>query len=147
MGIFPNKLLNITINSQSDIRIPLYRFADVMLLRAEALNQVNRKLEAIKIVNDIRARLGFVETVESKIGTTPSTYNLESVILAERKLEFFGEGKRWFDLIRNKQGIDGYGSGSEETTSSGRSSIGRSLVRSTKFYGRSPLKFSKPILP
>ena len=90
-------------NSQSDIRIPLYRFADVMLLRAEALNQVNRKLEAIKIVNDIRARLGFVETVESKIGTTPSTYNLESVILAERKLEFFGEGKRWFDLIRTNR--------------------------------------------
>ena len=88
---------------QSNLRIPLYRFADVMLLRAEALNQVNRKPEALTILNNIRRRVGYLITAESQIGTAPSTYNLESLILAERKIEFFGEGKRWFDLIRTNR--------------------------------------------
>lgn len=90
-------------NSQSDIRIPLYRFADVMLLRAEALNQVGRKPEAYAIVNSIRSRVGYTVTVESQLGANPSTYDVESMILAERKIEFFGEGKRWWDLIRTNR--------------------------------------------
>lgn len=92
-------------NSQSDIRIPLYRYADVMLLRAEALNQLNRKPEALAIVNSIRQRVGYLVTAESQLGANPTTYNVESLILAERKLEFFGEGKRWFDLIRTNRVI------------------------------------------
>lgn len=90
-------------NNQSDIRVPLYRFADIMLLRAEALNQVNRKPEALVILNNIRKRVGYMVTAESQLGANPSTYDVESLILAERKLEFFGEGKRWFDLIRTNR--------------------------------------------
>jgi len=92
-------------NAQSDIRIPLYRFADVLLLRAEALNQVNRQAEALTIVDNIRSRVGYMVTAESQLGANPSTYDVESMILAERKIEFFGEGKRWFDLIRTNRVI------------------------------------------
>lgn len=87
-------------NSQCDIRIPIIRFADVMLMRAEALNQKNRKPEAYSIVNQIRSRVGYNVAAESELGANPSTEKVETLILLERQLELFGEGKRWFDLIR-----------------------------------------------
>ncbi len=34
---------------------------------------------------------------------TPDVSKLESVILMERQLEFWGEGKRWFDLVRTNK--------------------------------------------
>jgi hypothetical protein len=73
----------------------VYRYADVLLIKAEALSQMGQFDQALEIINDIRKRAR-VEAL-----AVPFTAEaFEDVILTERALEFAFEGKRWFDLIR-----------------------------------------------
>jgi len=83
--------------------IPLYRLADIILLRAEALNQLSLKTEALLELKKIRDRAGLPPKTlaDDDIVKAPNiTYGLESAILQERQFELLGEGKRWFDLLR-----------------------------------------------
>jgi hypothetical protein len=87
-------------NSDCDVKVPVYRLADVMLLRAEALTHKGRYQEALDIVNKVRSRVGY--KVEAKLTdyTGDITAGIERTVLKERQLELIGEGKRWFDLTR-----------------------------------------------
>jgi hypothetical protein len=87
-------------NSDCSVKIPIYRFADVLLLRAEALAHKERYQEALDIVNSIRKRVGY--NVEAKLSDYSGdlTTEIERTILDERQIELIGEGKRWFDLCR-----------------------------------------------
>lgn len=89
---------NYPANSESQTHIPIYRFSDIMLLRAEALNKAGRRNEARDIVNNIRKRVGYNKLLTAE--NTPDEASLEYAILVERQVELWGEGKRWFDLIR-----------------------------------------------
>ena len=73
----------------------IYRYSDVLLMKAEALNRLGRHSEALEIVNMIRSR-AFVEIISPPLNTR----SIEDVILLERAKEFAFEGKRWFDLLR-----------------------------------------------
>lgn len=73
----------------------LYRYADVLLMKAEALSQKGNYVAAYQILNEIRNRAGVGPI---SIANTPTAY--EDAILEERALEFSYEGKRWFDLLR-----------------------------------------------
>lgn len=73
----------------------VYRYADVLLMKAEALSQMGQFQEAFDIITEIRERAGLGPI---NIANTPTAY--EDAILAERALEFSFEGKRWFDLLR-----------------------------------------------
>ncbi|MFA7491114.1 MAG: RagB/SusD family nutrient uptake outer membrane protein [Mariniphaga sp.] len=73
----------------------VYRLADVMLMKAEALSQVQRYDEAAEILNIIRERAGLQPAA---IANTAAAY--EDAILDERSRELAYEGKRWFDLLR-----------------------------------------------
>ena len=73
----------------------LYRYADVLLMKAEALSQKGDYITAFQIINEIRNRAG-VGAIS--IANSPTAY--EDAILEERALEFAYEGKRWFDLLR-----------------------------------------------
>ncbi len=73
----------------------VYRYADVLLMKAEALSQLERYMEAYDIISDIRDRAG-VGAIN--IANTATAY--EDAILNERALELAYEGKRWFDLLR-----------------------------------------------
>lgn len=86
--------------SQCDVKLPVYRLADVMLLRAEALTHKGNFQPALDIVNAVRNRVGY--TVQAKLMdyTGDITTGIERTILKERQLELLGEGKRWFDLCR-----------------------------------------------
>jgi starch-binding outer membrane protein, SusD/RagB family len=78
--------------------IPIVRYADVMLMLAEAINQNSGPtIEAQKLVNDVRARSG--------LGVLPATdvaskQAFSDAILRERGWELFFEGWRRIDLIR-----------------------------------------------
>jgi starch-binding outer membrane protein, SusD/RagB family len=87
-------------NSDCDAKLPIYRYADIMLLRAEALNKKGLHQEALDIVNTVRNRVGY--TVNAQLADYPPdpTDEIERTILTERQLELVGEGKRWFDLMR-----------------------------------------------
>jgi hypothetical protein len=73
----------------------LYRYADVLLMKAEALSQLGNYPGAFDIITEIRDRAG-VGAIS--IANSPVAY--EDAILNERALELSYEGKRWFDLLR-----------------------------------------------
>jgi hypothetical protein len=80
---------------------PLIRFSDVLLMFAEADNEINNgpSSQAITAFEDVRRR-GYGGDA-SLIGTTPTDYNgFFQAIVKERALEFGGEGIRKYDLIR-----------------------------------------------
>lgn len=87
------------------------RFADVLLMAAEALNRGNiSDVRALDYVNQVRNRA----TLPS-ISTTGN--NLMNDIYKERRVELVGEGHRFFDLVRTgraAQEIDGFQSGKNE---------------------------------
>lgn len=89
-------------NSVCQAKIPIYRYADVMLLRAEALTHKGQFQAALDIVNKVRSRVGYtvMASLSDYAGAPDLTTAIESTILDERQLEFVGEGKRWFDLER-----------------------------------------------
>ena len=64
-------------------------------MKAEALSQIGRYEEALKIVNDLRIKKLMNPLTAS---FTPATF--EDLILEERARELAFEGKRWFDLLR-----------------------------------------------
>jgi hypothetical protein len=85
--------------------IPVIRYADILLSRAEALNELNGPQEAsVSLINEVRARAG---ASEIKLADYPAKEKLRDFILAERGREFFGEGKRREDLIRMNKFISG----------------------------------------
>ncbi|HUH29155.1 RagB/SusD family nutrient uptake outer membrane protein [Gelidibacter sp.] len=78
--------------------VPLYRYADVLLLLAEAKNFLGE--DPSGEINQIRARaLGTNYTIaDAYVNSTPTAN--ANAILNERYKEFIGEGKRWWDLRR-----------------------------------------------
>ncbi len=84
-------------SDNSPMNFPVLRYADVLLMKAEALNNLNRTSEAEVPLNVVRKRAGLPEVT----GLTQSEFREK--VLHERRMELAFEGQRWFDLIR----IDG----------------------------------------
>lgn len=91
----------------------VFRYADVLLERAEAYAQLNETGEAIKLVNKIRLRAkqstGMIANypsdygVKFNISTYNGTYSQEDalkIVKMERRLEMGMESERFFDLVR-----------------------------------------------
>jgi hypothetical protein len=78
----------------------IYRYADILLMKAEAQNQLGNGQEALDIINIIRTRARALDATAMNPGPTDKV-TISDYILAERAREFAFEGKRWFDLLRN----------------------------------------------
>jgi tetratricopeptide (TPR) repeat protein len=72
----------------------LIRLADIILLRAEALNQIGQTGEAVTLLNQVRARVNLAPT------TASSSSEVALAILKERRLELVVENNRFWDLKR-----------------------------------------------
>lgn len=83
---------------QKDNNIILMRYADILLLKAEALVEVDRQDEAIDIVNAIRRRAG-IQSLDRNMSKESARLAVEN----ERQLELLLEGHRWYDLVRNER--------------------------------------------
>lgn len=83
-------------STQNSCNLIIYRLADLMLMKAEALSQLGQYTEALEIINEIRTR-AFMDTYGS---WQQSPQAFEDLILEERAKELAFEGKRWFDLLR-----------------------------------------------
>jgi hypothetical protein len=80
----------------SPINQRVMRYADVLLLQAEALNEQNQTAAAIPLINQVRQRAGLAPLEASAF--TRAT--LHTQLMHERVTELTGEGVRWFDLQR-----------------------------------------------
>jgi hypothetical protein len=75
------------------------RYADAVLMYAEATNELNNTSEALTYLNKIRNR-ATLPGYEVKLGHTPSQQEMRTELLAERMRELGMEGWRWCDLKR-----------------------------------------------
>lgn len=75
------------------------RYADAILMYAEALNELNQTSNALPFLNKIRNRAKLVNW-ETALGHTPSQQELRDELLKERMRELGFEGWRWCDLKR-----------------------------------------------
>jgi hypothetical protein len=93
----------------------VFRYADVLLMRAEALAQQGKTAEAIQLVNQVRERAAGMMTnsivagypnkygVHYAVGKYNGTYSKDetlAIVKAERRLELAMESERFFDLVR-----------------------------------------------
>ena len=92
------------LQSYAPINFPIIRYADVLLVLAEAINeQSGPASDAYEAINEVRRR-----AYNLPIYTTGSIVDLSGLsqeqlrqaIRKERLLEFVQEGQRWFDLVR-----------------------------------------------
>jgi hypothetical protein len=87
----------LTTQAQSGINYPVLRYADVLLMYAEVLNEIDGLPNdaAYSAINQVRNR---ANAGNLPIGLTQAAFR-DSIFL-ERRKEFLQEGHRWFDLVR-----------------------------------------------
>ena len=90
------------------------KFSEFYLIAAEAAVKLSKNSEAKELVNVLRARAGkqtfsqndnvavSVDKSAEMVAATPETITID-FILDERSREFWGEGYRWFDLVRTQK--------------------------------------------
>jgi starch-binding outer membrane protein, SusD/RagB family len=90
----PHELTN---NTDDDW--PVYRYSEVLLFVAEALNEQNKTSEALPYLNQVRVRAGLASS------QTVSQSDVREAIMKERRVELAFENKRWLDLVRTNQAV------------------------------------------
>ncbi len=89
--------------SATTVNWVIYRLADIVLMRAEALVQLNRSendlKEALRMVNKTYLRSNLTADSLSFVNYN-NKGDMEKLVLRERQRELLFEGKRWFDLMR-----------------------------------------------
>lgn len=83
--------------ASTDVNIRYLRYAEVLLIKAEAMNELGQTSAAIPFLNQVRNR--------ANIGNTPasSQADVRLDIWKQRRLELAFEHDRWFDLVRTGQ--------------------------------------------
>ncbi|TAN16708.1 MAG: RagB/SusD family nutrient uptake outer membrane protein [Chitinophagaceae bacterium] len=78
---------------------PVLRYADVLLMESEALNDLGQADAALDPINKVRARAN-LPAIQPGLSQTV----FQDTVLHERRMELAFEGQRWFDLIRIDNG-------------------------------------------
>jgi len=74
----------------------IYRYADILLMYAEAQNELGKPDIALNFIKQVRTRAGL--TTDDALGTDQNKMRL--ALEKERRVELNCEGHRWFDLLR-----------------------------------------------
>jgi hypothetical protein len=80
------------------MNFPVLRYADVLLMKAEALNELGSTNLAEAPLNQVRSRAG----LPAVSGLSQAAFRTK--VFNERRVELAFEGQRWFDLIRINNG-------------------------------------------
>ena len=94
-------LTRIQAANDSPVNWRIIRYADVLLMLAESMNENGKTAQAIPFVNDVRRRAGVDE-----YPTTMNQSDARAAIDKERRLELCFEGVRWFDIVRTGQAYE-----------------------------------------
>jgi starch-binding outer membrane protein, SusD/RagB family len=87
---------------QTGNNFPVYRYSDVYLMLAEALNEQGYAAggDAFHYLNLVRERAGLADKTGVNVA---SQQDFRTAIYHERQVEFAFENHRWFDLLRTGQ--------------------------------------------
>ena len=97
-GQRPGKYNGAQVNNETSMDIPIIRCADIMLMYAEALNEVAYPdPDAFTAINAVRINAGITVLTTS---TTASQQAFRDAVYKERRLELALECDRWFDVVR-----------------------------------------------
>ncbi|MFZ0596349.1 MAG: RagB/SusD family nutrient uptake outer membrane protein, partial [Flavobacterium sp.] len=99
---------------ETDANIKCLRYGEVLLMKAEALNELGQTSAAIPLLNEIRHRAG--------LGDTPATSQatVRTAIWKERRVELAFEFDRFFDLVRTGQAKAAFAADKNEFFPNGR---------------------------
>ncbi len=95
-------------NNDASNNYPVIRYADVILMYAEALNQNGKTAEACKYLNMTRRRGFGYQTTETSSVDLQTTDKAQFALMVEqeRRVELAFENHRWFDLIRTGRAVE-----------------------------------------
>ncbi len=98
-------------NGDADNNWPVLRYADVMLMYAEVLNELGfvPDGEAFQLLNQIRERAGLAPKTANNPASNLRVANQQEFRLAieqERRVELAFENHRWFDLVRTGRALE-----------------------------------------
>ena len=98
----------------SDNNYPAFRYAEVLLIAAEALTEVSGPTaEALGYINEVRGRArnwaGTTKTFLENVVIGLTKDELITLILEDRRLELAFEFKRWYDIKRRNLGVAAFG--------------------------------------
>lgn len=94
---------SLAVSNDAGINVMVLRYADVLLMYAEVLNETGQISTALTYLNLVRDRAG-VELYESS--ELASQEAMRQAIADERQLELSMENHRWFDLVRTGKAIE-----------------------------------------
>ncbi|MEP7256960.1 MAG: RagB/SusD family nutrient uptake outer membrane protein [Flavitalea sp.] len=107
---FIQKYLNVTFDDfetgRSVLNMPIIRYADVLLIYAEAKNMANGSptQDAVDAINEVRERAnGYVANAgypNLTVGLSKEAF--DEIVIQDRSLELCFEMDRWFDLVRKR---------------------------------------------
>lgn len=104
--LYPAKLMATVVGDlDSDVNSIVLRYADVVLMLAEALNSNGYTAggEAFDLLNQIRDRAGLSTLTSAEL---PDQTSFALAIENERRWEFAFENHRWFDLVRTGRALE-----------------------------------------
>ena len=118
------------IGMKSGLNLILIRYADVLLMYAEAMNELGKMDEAVwnKTIRPLRERAGFTDAPSL---IYPTGGDMQTIIRRERRVELAMEGLRIFDILRWKTAenvLNGYPHGAQF----GEASIDNGYIRLEK---------------
>lgn len=95
-------------NNDASNNYPVIRYADVIQMYAEALNQNGKTAEACKYLNMTRRRGFGYQTTETSPVDLQTTDKAQFALMVEqeRRVELAFENHRWFDLIRTGRAVE-----------------------------------------
>ncbi|MGF7214386.1 hypothetical protein GGR92_000526 [Spirosoma lacussanchae] len=106
VNVVPRKFYD-EVSATNDVGndFPVLRFADVLLLYAEALNEVGYQPDgdAFRSLNQVRSRAGIEPYTPAQLASQAA---FRDAVINERRLELALESDRWFDLIRTGRAVE-----------------------------------------
>lgn len=87
---------------ETDVNIKYLRYAEVLLIKAEAMNELGQTGAAIPFLNQVRNRAGLANT------TAATQAAVRTAIWKERRVELAFEHDRFFDLVRTGQALSAF---------------------------------------
>jgi hypothetical protein len=134
-NVIANGIQGVPGTAQDNLNVPMIRFAEVLLIYAEAQNEVGGPTaETVDALTRIRDRAGL--TTPAVGGFTQDTFR--EAVWRERWHEFCYEGITWFDMIRLRQVYN-------ETTNGFDNFVGHVNLSSNQALQEKHLLFPIPI--